>query len=229
MHNLGCTSVYPAQQRAHDRNRPDPVVVPGSGRFFFSEASMIYDLYTMEMGDPPLERVYQLPNADAFKTVNAAVFYVLSRLYPGQKLIRDETDGAIVYTMAGHGWRMQLFILYTANSVATVRLHPLIPDNLAERFAWVNGPAGRDAGEWALRILNMCHSSIANLLRGAAFIIGAPAPPKQDLEAAIRWKDIYFPAMPDPNLAELVGAKHQTIKNLRSKLGMQKGGRGRSD
>lgn len=190
---------------------------------------MFVDAYTLEMGDPPLEGFYQLPNAEAFKTVNAAVFYVLSRIYPGQKLIRDETSGAIVYTLAGHGWRMQLFVLYTSENVATIRVHPLIPNTLPERFAWVNGPAGKDAGEWAVTIFHMCESAIANLLRNAAFISGPPPPPKHDLEAAIRWAALYQPAMPDPELAELVGAKHQTIKNLRRQLGMQKRGRGRFD
>lgn len=180
---------------------------------------MVYDLYTMEMGDPPLECVYQLPDAEAFKTVNAAVFYVLSRLYPGQKIARDETAGAITYIFAGHGWRMQLFILYTAEHIATMRLHPLIPDDLAERFAWVHGPAGADAGQWALIIFQMCHSSIANLLRVAALALGPPpAPPKTNLPAVFTWQEIYFPTMKNSELAERIGIEHQTLRNARSAM-----------
>lgn len=180
------------------------------------------ELYTLEMGDPPLESVYQLPSSDAFKTVNAGVFYTLSRLYPGQRIARDETDGAIVYNLAGRGWHAQLFVLHTTDCVATMRFHMLMPNDPIGRIIWIRD-VGPRAGEEMLTIFHMCHGSVANLLRSAALIYGPPsAPAPIDMNAVFTWQEIYHPALPDAKLAEIIGYDHQTVRNKRSALGKSK-------
>lgn len=186
---------------------------------------MARELYTWEMGDPPLECVYHLPSSDTFKTVNASVFYALSRMYPGQRIARDETDGAIVYNLFGRGWRAQLFVLYTTDCVATVRAHALLPNDPIERIVWIRD-VGSIAGEELVALFQICHASIANLLRGAAFTLGPPRVPT-DLTAALTWQEVYFPAMPDSELSNLTGYEGQTIRNKRRELGKRKKTRGK--
>lgn len=190
---------------------------------------MVRELYTHEMGDPPMECIYQLPTADAFKTVNAGVFYTLSRLYPGQRIARDETDGAIVYHLTGIGWQAQLFILHITEKVVTMRLLMQMPNDPIERIVWIRD-LGERAGWEAVTIFQMCHGSIANLLRGAALVLGPPAPPPAtNMPAVFSWQEIYHPTLHDAELAKLIGKEHQTIRNERRALGKPKRGeRGRS-
>lgn len=185
---------------------------------------MPYDLYSFDAGDPPFEHLYDLPAVNAFKAVNGAVFYVLTRLVPGQPLSYSTVDGGAVYNLEGRGlWSAQIYVLYVADTVAALRIHPIMPMDVQAREVWSTaiGPIARADLRY---VLELCHGAIVSQLRRAAIILGsAPEPPPaSDIERVFTWQQIYYPDITDRALSAKTGIPIQTIKNKRSKLGTLK-------
>jgi hypothetical protein len=170
--------------------------------------------------DPPLEYIYPLPTTNAFKTVNAAVFYTLARCDPTQTVDRDEVDGGVVYHIEFRSATIQLFVLHITDHIACIRLHHLAPiAEVGRDYMW--RPRG-DRAEAKLgmdALMAAFNEAIVDLLRYSAKLEPGvpPPPPATDLEVAFTWQELYYPDMTDKELAERIGVSHQTIRNARSR------------
>jgi hypothetical protein len=175
--------------------------------------------------DPKYDIIYPLASPGAFKTVNAAVFYVLSRFSPGEPVERDEVDGGTVYSLLYRTWLIQLFVLHVSDTTACIRLHNCQPlggrDGNTRDYAWK--PARPDAAyvQGIGALVEAIHAAVSELL-GYAITLGAetapPPPAASDLYAVFQWQRLYRPSMSDRELAELVNLSYQAIRNARSKL-----------
>jgi hypothetical protein len=165
--------------------------------------------------DSCYEQVYHLPSENAFKTVNSAVFYVLSRFECGVPLERDEVDGGAVYYLLLNDWLMQLFVLHIAETVAAIRLHACVQlDDLAitgRAYLWRPKGPNEPFMEGAQAIVGAIHDSIVTSLRYAVSYepsTAPPMPPKSDLQAICTWQQIYAPAKPLQELAKEIGVSY---------------------
>lgn len=174
--------------------------------------------------DEGYDLVYPIPSADAFKTVSGAVFYVLSRIAPGETVPRDEVPGGIVYNLKHDGTAFQLFVLHVSEHVACLRFHYLLPTCEMELFerniVWRPRDPKLLYRRGIMALLGAIHEAIVDLLRYSIEIgkeTKPPAPPASDMHAVFRWQEVYHPTMTDRELADLIGVSHQTIRNARSK------------
>lgn len=187
---------------------------------------------------PPLEFVFPLPTNDAFRTVNAAVFYTLRSYVPQQYSAApaESVEGAAAYDLACDGTPAQLFVLHVSPTVAQVALQWMRPT--AEGGMWnpsLVPDRARRVAEFLLRrileeIRRLLHTQLAfnNII--------PPMPSRVHPDAVVIWQFIYYPEMGDKELETKSGINRQTLANHRSLLGLsrrvreqpeQKTGRGR--
>ncbi len=169
----------------------------------------------------PTEYTYHLATSNAFKTVNAAVFITLSRYSGTRPVVRDEIDGATAYLLHADSVQAQLFVAHITDRVASIRLHYRVPIDPIQFIVWRNSPRPKIAFEVFDSLFAGCHEEIIKMLRHAALVEehAPPAPPKNHFADIFTWQAIYYPDMPDDELADTIGVSYQTLRNKRSKLG----------
>ncbi len=175
----------------------------------------------------PLEECYTIPNDNAFKIVNTAVWYTFKRLFPGFPLPCEQIDGGTCYTLSIGDDYTQLFVLRTSEHTAEIRLHLLLPVDPVERSVCMlrasTDQARRRIEESLAVVLAFCHQEVCRMLRRAFMAEGTePPPPLGDIKACIRWADLCRPGISNAKLGEIIGASEQTIKNVRSQTGQTK-------
>lgn len=176
--------------------------------------------------DSCYEQVYPLPTGDAFKTVNGAVFYVLSRWDTAAPVERDEVDGGVVYYLPLHNWLMQLFVLHLTDNVAALRFHACLPlDDMmvtGRAYVWVPKNPNEAFVHGAQAILTSIRHYIITSLR---YVVNfepdtlPPMPSKDDIYAVCDWHRIYKPEMTLKELAEQAGVSYTHIRNTRHEVG----------
>jgi hypothetical protein len=170
--------------------------------------------------DPCYSWVYPLPTAQAYKTVNGAVFYTLARLTPTQPFEPAAVDGGTVYDLQIGGRAFQLFVLHLSDRAASIRVHPLAPvEQVGPEACWQPVDDGEVAQQGLAVLMALIHAAIKEQI-GQMMQLDAlvpPPPPATDLEAALLWQDLYYPTMTDRELADRIGVAHQSIRNARSK------------
>lgn len=173
--------------------------------------------------EPGVEMLYPLPTTNAFKSVNAAVFYAFSRLSPTTRVDRDEVDGGVAYYFRFEHTLYQLFVLHITDSVASLRFHrcELREEALQRRgYVWQPRDPEGELQYGLAAILNYVHEAIVDTLRCAVKLDNTtipPPPPASELYHVFTWQQIYYPDMTDKELADLIGVSHQTLRNARSR------------
>lgn len=173
--------------------------------------------------EPGFELIYPLSTTNAFKTVNAAVFYTFARLCPTQRVERDEVDGGVAYHFRYEDTVFQLFVLHISDTVASLRLHrcELVKEALLWRdYAWQpRDPSGKVQRGMAALLASIDEAIVDSLRCASRLDIHQPPPhpPASELFHVFTWQRIYHPDMPDKELAELIGVSHQTVRNARSR------------
>jgi hypothetical protein len=176
------------------------------------------------------EIIYPLPTGDAFKTVNAAVFYAFSRIQPDQRVERDAVDGGVVYYFRFERGLYQLFLLHISPSIVSLRIHrcELLVDAMTYRnYAWQPRDPDSDEVYGLIALVGIVNEAITDSLRCAVkmdVMAIPPPPPASELHHVFTWQQIYHPDMPDKELAELIGVSHQTVRNARSRYQQTKRG-----
>jgi hypothetical protein len=168
------------------------------------------------------ERIYPLPNGEAYKAVNAAVAYAISVMSRGLDPVRDETAGYTKYTITSlDNITFQLHVLYISEQFANVRLNPLIPAGRVEFAAfYLDLTRAKHTLDQIVGLFDLLHGQIAIQLRRAVKLddCDPPPPPKSDLDALLTWQEIYHPAMRVSELARIAGVESQSIYNARHRL-----------
>jgi hypothetical protein len=175
----------------------------------------------------PLEQCYPIANDDAFKVVNTAVWYTLSRLLPGRPITRDQIDGGTLYELSAGQQGIQLFVLRISPHLAEIRVHFLLPLDPVERTVWqlqtLTPHKPSQIEEAIATILACCDMEIADMLHRAATTEGtAPMPPATN-EQIVRWWLLYHRDKTVHQLVRLIeeldGRRipSQTLYNIRHK------------
>lgn len=174
--------------------------------------------------DPKYDMLYPLASSNAFKTVNAIVFYMLSRLDPGVPVERDEVEGGTVYYLLYRTWLIQLFVLHVSDTIACIRLHNCIPignrEGFTREYSWRPPPPHAEYTPGITGLMMGIHQEIVSVLRypiQMGLETAPPMPPASEMAFVFQWQQLYRPNMTDKELADQLGVSHQTVRNARSK------------
>jgi hypothetical protein len=175
----------------------------------------------------PLEQSYPIADDDAFKVVNTAVWYTLTRLLPGSPIPRDQVDGGTCYHLSVGTQGVQLYVLRISPHLAEIRLHLLLPLDPIERTVWQLQSGQQHARgqiEEALgTVLAFCDMEIAEMLHRAATVEGSTPLPPATNEQIVRWWLLYHRQKTVHQLVRLIEQTDgrqipaQTLYNIRSK------------
>jgi hypothetical protein len=169
--------------------------------------------------DHNFETVYPLAFRDAYKAVNAAVFYVIGRLNSGRRVEREEVEGGSLYYVGIDGVVMQIFVLYVADYYATIRAHLVgiyPPPGTQSVMEFLHR---REVYLTLSKFLHTLDAEVGKLLRMGLSEndMKPPPPPTHNMDVVFTWQRMYYPNMTDRELADHIGVAYSTVRNARSK------------
>lgn len=179
---------------------------------------MLFSLEYLPEAERTIETRYPLANGDAFKAVNAAVFYAIGRNNSGRRIEFEAVDGGTLYYVNSAGLVVQIFVLYVSECVALTRFHFIgvyvMPGGQSPQQAVLR----KEVTATLRRLVSTIDRAVEGLLRLGTTEqdMKPPLPSANDLELAFKWQQMYYPEMTDKELAARLGVSHQTIRNARS-------------